>query len=61
MKDQRIKLGNTIPLPEKGKRQFQPTVKEYILDEWRAMGYTGVNMYREGLLVVIEPTGKEAT
>lgn len=55
MSEQRIKIGDTIPIPEKGKRQFQPTVKEYILDEWRAMGFHGVDQYREGLRLVFEP------
>jgi hypothetical protein len=59
MSEQRIKIGETIPIPEKGKRQFQPTVKEYILDEWRAMGFNGVDMFREGIRLVFEPVNKK--
>lgn len=54
MSDQRIKIGETIPL-ETGGKQFRPTVKSYIVDEWRAMGYRGVDQYREGFRLVFEP------
>lgn len=55
MSEQRIKIGKTIPIDAKGTGQFRATIKEYILDEWRAMGFHGVDQYREGLRLVFEP------
>ncbi|MFA5130474.1 MAG: hypothetical protein WC477_06220 [Patescibacteria group bacterium] len=59
MSDQRIKIGKTIPIDAKGSGQFRATIKEYILDEWRAMGFNGVDQYRDGLRLVFEPVNKK--
>jgi hypothetical protein len=58
MNEQRIEIG-TVDLPQKGARYFQPTVKEYVVDEWRAMGYESVRIVREGIRVIIEPVEKD--
>jgi len=50
----RILLG-TVKLPKKGSRQFQPNVKEAIVDEWRALGFRSVSVYRDGMKIVIDP------
>jgi len=50
----KIKLGKATKLPKDGK-QFQPTIKKYVVDEWLAMGFEEVSIYREGLRIIIEP------
>jgi len=59
MVTQRIVMGS-VEIPKKGGRQFQPTIKESKLDEWRALGYDKAQIVYDGLNVVIEPIEKEA-
>lgn len=56
----RIEIGAPIIIPQKGARYLQPTIDEYIVDEWRALGYKEVRKVREGMRLVIEPVEKEA-
>ena len=50
----RITVG-TADIPAKGKKQTRVNLKEYIVDEWRAMGFNKVRIVREGVRVIIEP------
>lgn len=55
----KIKLGKATKLPKDGK-QFQTTIKKYIVDEWLEMGFEEVNVFRDGLRIIIEPPSNGA-